>query len=251
MAISVGSSTTCSHANGSSSTSQASFSWNSSGEAATKAVVVFVVTIAGTDNGSSVTYGGVSMTAVPYTGSDTDTEPGTVKAYFLDAPPTDIQSIVVSRTNNATAMIAFVIDFRAASATEVHLPGVITQGGSAQNTAATTSGTGTGASGEVAVTDGSPGTNSLRVACMYTGAASPVGAGTNSTPNSGLGGNQNDLGAFGASTVIETTPGQGSRNVGFATGTTDDRAAIYLAVREIPVSSSVPYVNPMRQFLAQ
>ena len=112
---------------------------------------------------TSVTIASVSATQVPYDASDTDTEPGAVRAYFLDnVTQSGVASVTVNRTNNAVAMTAAAIAFTAGSTCEVHLPGVITQGGSSQNTAASTSGTGTGAYAEQSVTDGSPGTNSMR-----------------------------------------------------------------------------------------
>jgi hypothetical protein len=43
-----------------------------------------------------------------------------------------------------------------------------------------------------------------------------------------------DSTALGSRFVRETTAGQGSRNVGAATGTTDDWALVAVAVREIP-----------------
>lgn len=39
-------------------------------------------------------------------------------------------------------------------------------------------------------------------------------------------------------TVRETTAGQGSRPVGFSYGTSDDRAAVHLAVREVSAPPS-------------
>jgi hypothetical protein len=67
----------------------------------------------------------------------------------------------------------------------------------------------------------------MRFAAAYTGGATPLAQGTNSTSLQSL-----DSTALGSSFVRETTAGQGSRSVGFATGTTDDYAAVFVAVRE-------------------
>jgi hypothetical protein len=151
MAVGFGTSST-SHASGSSSASQASFTWNhdSTGD---RCAVVFVVTIAATDNGSSVTFGGVSMSSVG-TGADSSGEPGTVKAYFLDNITQGASTaIVVSRTNNATVMFAFAMSFTALGACET--TGLVT-----------VDTTTTAAPSEANVDDGSPGTNSMRCACV-------------------------------------------------------------------------------------
>lgn len=227
-----------SHASASSSSNQASFTWNVN-TTSDRCVVVFVFSITGSttstsDQSTSVTVGGTTCNKVEYTGFDNDTECGGVAAYWIDNVTQGASTaVVVNRNNNAVLMWAVAFSFAAAKACEVYHPGIITQGGSSQNTASSTAGTGTGASGEVSVDDGTPGSNSMRCAGCYTGAASPIGAGTNSTT-----GHTNDLGAFGASAHRETNAGQGSRSVGFATGTTDDRGAIYLAVRESPATTT-------------
>lgn len=198
------------------STSQASFTWNhvSTGD---RAAVVFVY--AGAVQAVpviSVTFGGVPMTIVG-TALASSTENGAVAAFFLDGIIQGASTaIVVNRTNNATLMYANAISFTAASACEPY--GLVQQSNSS-----------TAASGEVAVTDGSPGTNSLRTNGGYTGAASPIAAGLSSTGGTAL---SFDATAYGFMSVYETAAGQGSRNVGFATGTTDDYCYVAFAVRE-------------------
>lgn len=221
------------------STNVASFSWTHAGTASAKGAIVFVLSISATAKDTSVTYGGTGMTLIG-SGVDTDTEPGFVRCYYLDAVATGSQTVLVNRTNDATQVQGVAATVTAASATQTYTAGEVTQGGSSQNTGADTSGTGTAASGEVAVDDGSPGTNSLRYAAYYTGAATPIAAGANSTSLQ-----TEDYTAFGWSFVRETTAGQGSRNVGVTTGTTDDRASVHIAVRETPavVPSDVPYVG--------
>lgn len=194
--------------------------------------IVFVCTHnSATDIITGVTWNSVSMTLL-YSATDTDTEPGRVEAYFLDNVSNG--TITVSRTNNATVTVGYAASISASSACEAYQ--TITRVSSTQNTNADTSTTGTGSSGEVAVDDASPGTNSMRFAAYYSGAATPPAAGTNSTNLQVL-----DSSAFGSRFVRETTAGQGSRNVGAATGTTDDWALVAVAVREIPVVSQFPF----------
>ena len=210
--------------------SHASFTWNHTGGASARAALVYVFSI-GALTDTSVTYGGATMGAVPYTGADTDTEPGAVRAYFLDNVATGTQAVVVNRTNNAVVMYAVAFTVTAATATEVYNPGVKTAGGSTSNTAASSSGTGTGTLALLSIDDGSPGTNSLRFMGRYQGTSNVTAAGAGSTAGPSI-----DFGLFVIDTFYETTAGQGARNVGGAT-ITDDVAAIALAVRELARTS--------------
>jgi hypothetical protein len=198
----------------------ASFTWNhdSTGD---RFAVVFVVTIAnlGVPLDTGVTFGGVAMTAVPG-GLAVDTvgsgEPGAVRAYYLDNIVQGASTaVVVNRTNNAVVMYGSAETFTAAGACEPF--GIVVQSED-------------GAIAQVNVDDGSPGTDSMRVACAYTGAAAPPTAGANSTLDTSI-----DFGAFGVSTLHETTAGQGSRPVGGVAGS-DDRAYVLFAVRETPAA---------------
>lgn len=217
-----------SHAGTTGSASEASFNiFTSATVASCRAALVFVVTIAGTDNGSSVTWGGTPMSAISYTAADTDTEPAFIKGYFLDDCATGTVTCTVSRTNNATVMYAVAATVTAASACQIHEPGIVTQGGSSSNTGASTSGTGTGTSSTASVDDGSPGANSQRYAICYMGGNNPPGTDSSSTDINDI-----DFGSYTVKFVRETTPGQGSRTVGFSGTVTDDRAAIFLAVRQ-------------------
>jgi hypothetical protein len=87
----------------------------------------------------------------------------------------------------------------------------------------------------------------MRFAAYYCGASTPPAAGTNSTGLQVL-----DSSLLGSRFVRETTAGQGSRNVGAATGTTDDWALVAVAVRETPtVTPPVPRgLRPYTQLLA-
>jgi len=210
------------------SASTASFTWTHTPTGTPRGAIVYVLTIAASPLDTAVTYGGTAMTLIG-SGADTDTEAAVVRCYYLDNVATGAQSIVVTRTNSAVQMMGMAATVTAASATQAYTAGMVTQGGSAQNTGIDTSATGTAASGQVSVTDGSPGTNSVRYGAHYTGAATPVAAGANSTLL-----NNHDFTAFGWTMVRETTAGQGARSVGVTTGTTDDQAGVYVAIRETP-----------------
>ena len=148
---------------------------------------------------------------------DTGGEPGRVDAFFLGASvPTGARPVVVTRTNNATIMYASAATQTALTDTEIYLPGIVLL--QENGTYAVRS-----------VNDGSPGTNSLRYAAGYSGGANVLAAGAGSTVLNSI-----DFGSYTATTARETTAGQGARNVGFTYGTSDDRAAVHLAVREIP-----------------
>jgi len=192
--------------------------------------VVFVVSIASTAKDTAVTYGGAAMALVG-SGIDTDTEAGAVRCWFLDNVAAGAQTVVVTRTNDATSVRANAVTVTAAAATDATDANRVTKGGATTNTGANTSATGTQASGQALVDDGSPGTNSQRYCMWYTGAATPLAAGAQSTSLL-----TNDFTAFGMTLVRETTPGQGARSVGVATGTTDDTAAVLIAVRETPAA---------------
>jgi hypothetical protein len=221
-----------SHTGTTGSTSAASFTWNHAGGASARGALVFVfgVVTNALPPVTSVTYGGVTMTEIPYSAIDTDTEPGSVKAFYLDNCGTGTKAVVVNRTNNTHIMYAVCYTVTAAGATEVYLPGVKTRAGSAaEQTAANSSSTGTATSaGLSSVTDGSPGTDSLRFMGRYQGTSSVSAAGSGSTAGPSI-----DFGLYVIDTFRETTAGQGARNVGGA-AISDDLAWIALAVREKP-----------------
>src|SRR3989338_11426029 len=160
---------------------------------------------------------------------DTAGEPGRVDTFFLGASiPVGAQSVVVSRTNNATIMYASAATQTAGVDTEVYTPGIVLL----QNN---------GTYAVQSVTDVSTGVNSVRYAAGYSGGANVLAAGAGSTILNSI-----DFGSYTATTARETTAGQGARNVGFTYATSDDRAAVHLAVRESPptVTSIVPNTGP-------
>ena len=220
-----------SHTGTTGNASAASFTWNHAGGGSARGALVFVfgVVTNALPPVTSVTYGSTTMTEIPYSAIDTDTEPGSVKAFYLDNVATGTQAVVVNRTNNTHIMYAVCYTVTAAGATEVYLAGVQTKAGStATATGASSTGTGTGTLALLAVDDGSPGTNSLRFMGRYQGTSSVTAAGSGS-----LAGPSIDFGLYVIDTFYESAAGQGARNVGGAT-ITDDVAAIALAVREKP-----------------
>lgn len=211
---------------GTSSSNEASFSWSHGGAASgVKGVLVFVFNANNTgDDSTAVTYGGGSLAAVAgANAADTATEPGRCKTWFLGTGLSQgTQMVVVTRNNNANVMYAIAITVTAGTDTETTGTVLLQENGTWT---------------EQSVDDGSPGTNSVRYACTYTGATTPTPAGVSSTALQ-----SNDLGLFAAGAVRETTAGQGIRSVGFSSGTADDRAAVHLAIREPPSGGGSPPV---------
>lgn len=210
-----------SHTSGSNSVSQTLFQWTHTTTTNPQGVLVLVFQgVASTDAATSVTYGGVNVPAV--TGgraTDTATEPGSVEAFFLGSgvPTTDNPTVQVDRTNNTTTMWAVCATVTAAADTEAVGPVLL------QNNGTIT---------QQSVDDGSTGVDSLRYAGVYYGGATPAPAGANSTLL-----HSNDAGAYGWTAVRETTAGQGARPVGCAQATSDDRAAVHLAIREVATTT--------------
>lgn len=209
-----------SHTGTTASTNQASFSWTHSPVVAPEGIVVFVITLnSATAYDTSVTYGGSSMTRdTSATATDSAGEPGVVRTYFLGSSvPTGNQTVTVNRTNNSVEMyaVAFSVNSTNTYNTEIYTAGIVL----VQDD---------GAWSEQNVTDGSPGTNSLRFVGVYDGTNNVPSAGSSSTAGPSI-----DVGVYTSATAYETTAGQGSRPVGFSQGGNDDRAGVHLAVREV------------------
>ena len=206
-----------SHTGTTGSASEGSFTWDHTPVGVPAGVLVFTFVNVNADNALGVTYAGLELTAVPGgRAADVATEPGQCKAWFLGRGlPTGLQAVVVTRTNNANVMYAAAITVTALCNTEVVLPPVLQQDNS------------------VAVEQpvDTKGRQAQRYAGTNSGLADIVTAltaGANSTALVGI-----DFGARVCLTVRETTPGTGSRNVGFS-GASDDFAGVFLAVSEIP-----------------
>lgn len=224
---------TDSHTGTTGSASEASFTWSHNPVGVPKGILVFTFVLANADNATAVTYDGVALSAV--TGGravDSDAgEEGDCKAWFLGSsvPTTDPANVVVTRTNNANVMWAASVSVTALTDTEIYLPGIVLL----QND---------GTLAEQNVDDGSPGTSSLRYCGLNSGLPGAPTIGANSTAFGATGAID-----FGARVIVicrETTAGQGSRPVGWSSGTSDDRAAVHLAVREVPGGAVVPPPKP-------
>jgi hypothetical protein len=218
-----------------------SFTWNHVPTGTPRSALVFTLAI-GANPVTSVTYGGTSMTAVPYTAYDSDTEPGFVQAWFLDNCGSGTKAVVVNRTSNTVVTYAVCITQTASSACEVYAAGVKTRSGSgSEQTAASSSNTGVSSSwSTMALTDGSPGTNSVRYLAIHSGASSVSAASTNTTS---LGTSASiDFGNYVFFTMRDTTPSQGSVTLTIASAISDDLAVIGLAVREMPPVVCTPGV---------
>lgn len=213
-----------SHTGTTGSVSEGSFSWTHTPSGTPAGILVFTFTNFSTDIISAVDYGGVAMTAVSGGYAvDTATEPGNCKAWYLGSSiPIGAQTITVTRTNDASTAYGACHAVTAGGDTEVYLPGIVLL----QNN---------GTFAEQNVDDGSPGTDSLRFAGAHSGNSSQGIGGANSTLDVA---SCIDYGVYVNVTVRETTAGQGSRPVGFSYGTSDDRAAVHLAVREVSAPPS-------------
>jgi len=203
-----------SHTGTTGSTSEPSFSWTHTPVGTPRGVVVFVFNAnSNAVDVTSVTYGGVSMTAVAGgEARDTSIEPGSCKAFFLGASiPTGAQTVVVNRNNNANIMYAGAATVTASSDTSISGTPVLLQ----EDTVLNEQNVNTGA------------TTALRYAGAYNGGSFLISTGANSTSLVGI-----DLGSFTIGVVRETTAGSGSRPVGFGQVGTDDAAAVHLAIAE-------------------
>lgn len=226
-----------SHTGTTGSSATGAFSWSHAGGASARGALVFVFSI-GTPTDTSVTYGGTSMTLIPYTAYDSDTEPGSVRAYYLDNCGTGTKTVTVNRTNNSVVMYGACFTVTSNSVpTDVYLPGVKTQAASgAVQTAASATGTGasSGWTGLGTITDNSPGTNSVRFMGVYQGSSNSLASSTGTTKSVGI-----DFGLYCIDTYYETTAGQGARAL-YTASLGDDLAAIGLAVYEKSTKALTP-----------
>jgi hypothetical protein len=226
-----------SHASGSFSQSEASFSWTHTPSGTPAGVLVYTFCGVGGNTGSTelatgVTYGGVALAAVTGgSAADTVTEPMRCTAWFLGASvPTGNQTVTITRTNNAVSMWAVAITVTASGNTDY--AGVVLE---QENQAIT----------EENVDDGSPGSNSLRYVGIASGLSTVSTSMTTGANSTRLG--YNEHASRGSMVTRETTAGQGSRPVG-ETAATDDLAAVYLAIKE---ASGGATANPWYYYAQQ
>ena len=220
-----------SHSGSTGSTSEASVGWTHTPSGTLRGITVFTCdATSSTHAGTAVTYGGVSLTAVSGgEADDTAGGPGSVKAWHLGASiPTGAQTVTVTRTNNANVMYAVAAGQTASSDTATHDAGVVLLQED-------------GNFAEQSVTDGSPGTNSWRYAAGFSGIGSTalVVAGANSTLVQLI-----DFAVGGCFFARENAAGQGARSIGFSySSSTDDRAGVHVAVKEISAAGGVAPSN--------
>lgn len=156
---------------------------------------------------------------------DTAGETGAVQVFHLGAPPAvpgNNSIILVNRTNNTDELWAVSATVNANADTEIYEAGIVLLEGD-------------GTLAEQNVDDGSPGTNSLRMAGGFSGLAAPPTPGGSSSSGINF-----DTGNQTAAYCAETNVGQGSRPVGFSSGTADDRAFTHFAVREVVAAAKAP-----------
>lgn len=217
-----------SHTGTTGAASVASFTWTHNPVGTPKGILVFVVNMdSATGITSSVTYGGVNLImSTNGVAADTATEAGRCAAWFLgDAAAIAGRSgnaVIVNRTNNSNVMYAVSITVTATGDTVLHEPGVVVLQED-------------GTLAEQSVTDGGSATASVRYAGGMSGLNSVPGVGASSTALQSI-----DIGNQTAATCRETTAGTGARNVGFSSGTSDDRAMVHLAIREAKSVSFTP-----------
>lgn len=209
-----------SHGGSTGSASEASFNINHNPVGTPRGVAVLVFTNADADDITSVTYDGAAMTQIAEAIDSVGTDPGRCTLFFLGSsvPTTDPATVTINRVNNADVMYAVSISVTAATDTEVTGTVLLQEDGTLA---------------EQNVDDGSPGADSVRYCGLNSGLAALPAAGANSTAMASI-----DFGTRIAGTVRETTAGQGSRPVGFSSGTSNDRAAVHFAIREVVAAAA-------------
>lgn len=213
-----------SHTGTAGSASQASFSWTHTPTGTPQGVLVAVM-----QNGSAtnyianVQYGSLNVPAVTgATANDSAGETGYTQVFFLgNNVPSGSQTITVNRTNNNTELYAAALTVTASNRPAVYEAGIQTDAGD-------------GTLAQKSVTDGqASGTNnSLRVAALFSGLDAVAAAGANTTIAQSI-----DFGTKTAALAYETAVGIGARNIGFANNSTDDRAAVYLAIYDVELTT--------------
>jgi hypothetical protein len=221
-----------SHTGTTGSVSEASFSWTHTPVGTPRGVVVWVFNDGGnTDESTGVTYDSEAVSA--QTGgvaTHATAEVGHVKTYFKGSSVnTGAVTVVVNRNNNSQFLYAIACTVTAGGDTEVHEAGIVL----VQETEIDLD--------EQNVTDGSPGTDSVRYAAVGIGLGSLPAAGANSTLAQSIDPGNENMGV-----VFETTAGQGSRPVGFDYGgPPDDAVGVFLAIRQAGGGGATPKPQQM------
>jgi len=169
---------------------------------------------------TTVKYGGVALSKVA-SARDTATEPGVMEFWYLGAGvPTGTNAFNVVRLANTAGMWGAGFTVSASTDTVVSQFLTVEENTSLVERTLSTVGIGT------------------RFAGAYYGGAAPPGQGANSTTVFDI-----DYGAYGARVVRETVAGSGNRVVGFAAGTADDIAAIYVAIEESIAKTTISAIG--------
>lgn len=221
-----------SHTGATGSISQSSFSWTHTPVGTPKGILVFAVNLdSSSTQNLSIDYGGVALAEVSGgLAVDTAGEVGRCNCFFLGGASAIAgranDTVTVNRDNTAVEIWCVSVTVTAAANmdTAVHTAGIVLLQGD-------------GTLAQQSVDDGSPGTNSVRYAGGMSGLGTPPGVGASSTSLHTF-----DTGAQTAAVCRETTAGQGSRSVGFSSGTSDDRAFVHLAVKEVAIPGPVDAV---------
>lgn len=220
--------TTESHTGTTGSTSQASFDISHALGAGARGLLVFTFVNANADNATSVKLdpAGLNIDVPAVSGGravDTAGEPGDCKAWFLsDVGPAmagGTRTIRINRTNNANVMYAVAVSYVGAYPMEVVNTPTLQQ----------TDGT------LAVVAQDTVRRTAIRMAAINSGLAD-VGAAAANTLAVGAGttlAQSIDFGTRVAAVAYETTKGSGSRSMGWSAATSDDRAAVYLAIAEM------------------
>ena len=163
----------------------------------------------------SASYGGVAMSAVVGGEAvDTSGEPGRCKTFFLGSGILT-GTRTVSITHNASSAVKYAVVMTMTAAANTIQVGTIVLFQS---------------DGTLTEQNVNSGTQvAIRYAGINSGLSAVPNAGPNSTVLHGI-----DFGSRVNRVVRETTVGAGNRPVGFTTSTADDRAAVHLAVTEVP-----------------
>jgi len=169
---------------------------------------------------TSVKYGDVALSKIA-SARDTATEPGVMEFWYLGTGvPTGTQAFNVLRLANTAGMWGAGFTVSASADTVVSQFLTVEENTSLNEKTLSTVGIGT------------------RFAGAYYGGAAPPGVGANSTTVFDI-----DYGAYAARVVRETTAGSGNRVVGFAAGTGDDVAAIYVAIEELIAKTTISAIG--------
>lgn len=187
--------------------------WQHTPFTAPQGAILLTMTSNNIDQISTATYGGVTMTEQT-SAVDTIGEAVRITLFFLGAGlPSGEQTVQINRTATTLTVYGYLLTVTASGDVELADLQLIQ---------------GDGTLDEMAVDDGTPGTDSLRCMALFSGLDSLPALGPNTIAY-----HYRDNGTtshlFGCG-----KPDQGSRPVGFVSGVTDDRAGYVFAVRDIP-----------------